>query len=483
MVGISAFGAYVPLTRLQREAMAEATAWFNEALTPLGKGERSVASWDEDAITMAVEAARDCLNGADRKAIGRIFVASTTFPFADRQNAGVVKEALNLEDAVGALDIAGSQRASTSALLVALETAKENQRSICVASERRFAKPGSEAEFTNGDAAAAFLVDTSDVAAEFLGSHSTTADFVDHFRAADQSHDYEWEGRWIRDEGYKKILPDAIKVSLSKMDLAPADVNHFVLALPVRGIDKVIATAVGIAPAAICPSLSESLGYAGSAHALVMLAHVLETAKPGALILVAAFGQGCDILAFRATDRIAHARGGLGVSGWLARRRPDRNYLKHLYFAGEVHLDGGMRSEIDHKTPFSMLYRDRKTILGLVGGKCRVTGTVQYPKTRISVAQNARMIDTQDDYPLAEMRARIVACTADRLAFTPNPPGWYGLIEFEEGGRLTADFTDIGGEGAAVGQSVRMMFRLKHHDQRGFKHYFWKAVPDYRPAN
>src|SRR3546814_7888293 len=84
--GILSFGAYVPITRLQRSAIHATNQWFAPGLGGLAKGERATANWDEDSITMAVEAARDALEGMDRSAIERVLIASTTLPFADRQN-------------------------------------------------------------------------------------------------------------------------------------------------------------------------------------------------------------------------------------------------------------------------------------------------------------------------------------------------------------------------------------------------------------
>lgn len=481
-VGITAFGAYVPRLRLQRAAMAQATAWFNPGLASLASGERALACWDEDAITMAVEAARDCLFERDRTSIAKVVIASTTLPFADRQNAGIVKEALNLPDEVAALDVAGSQRAGTSALLSALESARAGKPVLCIGSERPLAPPASEEEFINGDAAAALLVGQENVVAEFLGSHSTTVDFVDHFRAAGEAHDYAWESRWIRDEGYRKLLPAAIATALAKLGLAASALDHVILPLAAPGLDRVVARASGIREEAVCDSLHDALGHAGSAQPLLLLSRLLETARPGSLILLASFGQGCDALVFRVTSAIERARHSLGVNGWLARRHPESNYLKHLYFAGAVTLAGGMRAEIELRQPFSMLYRERKSILSLVGGRCRETGLVQYPKTRVSVAPDAHLVDTQEDHPLADLRARVMTATADRLAFTPDPPSWYGMVEFEGGGRMMADFADVAPDGVTAGQAVRMMFRLKRTDNRGFKQYYWKAVPDYRPA-
>lgn len=479
MTGILAFGAYVPQKRLQRSAAVAATSWFNPGLAAHAKGERALAGWDEDSITMAVEAARDCCLEYDRSKLARISLASTSHPYADRQNSGVVKEALGIDDAIGTLDVGGSQRAGTSGLIAAFDSGA-HAPVLCIASEKRSARPASEAELVNGDAAVGFVVGEGEALADFVGSYSVATDFVDHVRASARAHDFEWETRWIRDEGYLKIVPKAIGEALAKFGLDASSISHFIMPAPVRGINAAVAKAAGITPEAVDDALQAELGYTGAAHPLLMLAKRLETAEVGALIAVVSFGQGCDIILLRATGR--RQLQALGVSGWLKRRRPDSNYVRHLYLAGELALDAGMRGDIELNTPFSMLYRDRKSLLSLVGGRCRETGVVQFPKSTISVAQNARMIDTQDDYPLADLSARVVTFTADRLVFTPDPPGCYGMVEFEGGGRLVADFTDVDDEGMTVGQPVRMMFRIKRNEQRrGFKHYFWKAAPDYRP--
>ena len=82
--GILAFGAYIPWRRLPRKAIADAHGWFNPALKGQAKGERAFCNWDEDPVTMAVEAARDALAGRDRGTITALRFASTTFPFLDR---------------------------------------------------------------------------------------------------------------------------------------------------------------------------------------------------------------------------------------------------------------------------------------------------------------------------------------------------------------------------------------------------------------
>src|SRR5690606_4330738 len=105
-VGILAYGGYIPQSRLQRSEIAKAHAWFNPGLKGLAKGERAMANWDEDSVTMAVEAARDCLTGFDRSQVAAVYMASTTFPFVDRQNAGIVADALGLRRNLQTIDFA-----------------------------------------------------------------------------------------------------------------------------------------------------------------------------------------------------------------------------------------------------------------------------------------------------------------------------------------------------------------------------------------
>ena len=49
MVGIKAYGGYVPRRRLPRKVILENGSWFNGALKAYNKGERSMCNWDEDA--------------------------------------------------------------------------------------------------------------------------------------------------------------------------------------------------------------------------------------------------------------------------------------------------------------------------------------------------------------------------------------------------------------------------------------------------
>lgn len=475
--GILSFGAYIPLRRLQRTSIYSANAWFAPDLRGAAKGERAIACWDEDVITMAVEAARDALTGVDRAHVGSVSLASTTHPFADRSNAGVVKEALNLADATGAMDIGGSQRAGTSALIQALRAAGDAAQ-LVIASEMRKAPPASEGELNFGDAAAAFLVGTGQPIAKFLGAHSVSIDFLDHFRESGQEFDYNWEARWTREEGYQKIAANALVEALKTFGVEGSQIGHCAISIVARGVAQTLARKAGIDPERVADTLLANVGDSGVAHPSLLLASVLEKAKPGEKILLLSFGQGADVLLLEATEALAKLPPRMGVAGSIARGKADENYMRFLFHRGLLPLDRGMRAEFDQKQPSPTLYRMRKGVLGLVGGRCTKTGTVQFPKTPVSVSPNSPSLDTQEDYPLAERPARIFTYTADSLTYSPDPPAYYGAVDFEGGGRIMVEFADTDGAQIEVGQPMRMVFRIKAIDERRhFNRYFWKAAP------
>ncbi|MEW6167181.1 MAG: 3-oxoacyl-[acyl-carrier-protein] synthase III C-terminal domain-containing protein [Pseudomonadota bacterium] len=479
MIGITSFGAYVPRGRLNRAVAAKANAWANPGLAAQARGERAMAGWDEDSLTMAVEAARHALAGRNIE-LGAVYFGSTTHPFTDRQNAGVVAAALDLPEAVASADFAGSLKAGTAALLAGLDrvAAGRGGEVLAVAAEHRRARAGSVQELMYGDAAAAFTLGSSGVIAEHLGSHSVSTDFVDHYRAAGQPFDYHWEERWLRDEAFQKWLPDAIRAGLAKLGIAPGAVDRFVLAEPAPKLAADVARRLGIADAAVADGLHATVGQSGAAQAPLMLAAALESAKPGQTLVVVGFGQGCDLLAFRVTPAIAQLAPRSALAASLARRKEEKDYAKFQAFNEVVTLEKGLRAEANPQTALSAMYRKRRMLLGLVGGRCRKCGTPQFPAALRCVNPGCHHAGEMDPYRFADEPARIKTWASDWLTYTPEPPAHYGMIEFERGGRFMADITDWDFGQVSVGQPVRMVFRVRGRDpQRGMIRYFWKAAP------
>lgn len=478
-VGIMGFGAYVPRLRVDRAEIVNAHRWLTPGLAPYARSERSACGFDEDTVTLAVEAGRDCIVDIDRSVISSLYLASTTAPFADRLNAGIVAGALQLKDSVRAQDTSGSLRAGTTALLAALDSARVGQsNALCIAAERRKAAVGTIQELTTGHASASLLVGSGPGIARLIGSASLTVDFVDHFRAWGGDFDYSWEQRWVRDEGYLKLVPELVARLLAEAEVKVDDVDHFCVPVLQDRTDAAIARIIGLPPEKVHDNLFAGCGDSGTAHPLLMLIHALETAIPGEKILVVGFGQGGDALLFEVTDEIVdYRRLGHGVTKWLKRRAP-LEYFRYLANSGLVTIDWGMRAEIDKSTAQTAAYRHREFLLGFAGGRCSSCGTPQLPMSKICANPDCRDVDSQVPESFAEKRGTLASWSADSLTFSPNPPAYYGMVDFNGGGRLLMDLTDVESSQVDVGLTVRMVFRVKDYDKlRGYPRYFWKAAP------
>lgn len=480
MIGITSYGGYIPRLRMNRGTIYGANAWMAPGLIAFASGERSMCNWDEDSLTMAVEASMDCIKGMDKEKIDLAYVASLTFPFLDRQNAGILSTALNLKESVESADFSSSMRAGASALLAGLNALKSGDyKSILVAAaDRRISKMAYLPELWYGDGAAALLLGSDNVIAEFKGAYTITDDFVDHFHGANQRFDYNWEERWIRDEGFNKIVPKAIKGLLDKVGVEGKDIARFVMPCIFPRVVAGIGAKFGIEGDKVYDNMHNVCGETGTAHSLVMLVSALQEAKPGDKILYAAFGQGCTAILFEVTKDIGKLNGRAGIAGALADRKEEGNYIKFLTYRELVIQDWGMRAEADWKTALTTLYRNKKRILGMVGGKCTKCGTAQFPKMDICVNPDCGAVKTQEDLEFANQPGKVKTYTGDLLTYTMDPPAHYGMVEFENGGRSMFDFTDYDVGQIDVGLPVKMVFRIRNIDkERGFTQYIWKAKP------
>lgn len=475
--GIVAIGAYVPRLRLARRAIADAHRWMNPSLRSLAKGNRAFCSWDEDSVTMAVEAARDCLSGRNRDDVRALTLASTTFPYADLSGAAIVASALALSEDIRTANAAGSQRAATTALIDTLNAARGP--ALLVASERSTTQPASVAEIQTGAGAAAILMGEDEVAAVLLASASRSAHFVDRFRASDQPTDYGWEERWIRDEGYAKLVPGPVVDVLEMAGITAAEIAHFILPTPVRGVAASLAKTMGLTSARIAGDFANEVGYCGAAHGAMMLAEALGAAKPGDRILMVGFGQGVDALLFEATGQCGGVVLGRGMAGAVADGLATDDYLRMLSFYDRIALDWGMRGEKTGKAALTEQFRSADRIDSFTGGKCTHCGTVQFPVLAYCVNPDCLApAEAFSPFSLADQPAHIFTITSDWLSYHPAPPLAVGFIQFDVGARLLMELVDAAPAQIVEGQPVRMVFRIKERDRaRGYNRYFWKATP------
>jgi hydroxymethylglutaryl-CoA synthase len=467
LVSLKSVAGYLPLLRFDRKVARTELRW--SGLGGSGRGRRAVAGWDEDALTMAVESARSVeLQGG----VDSVVFASTSSPFADRSMAGLVIEALRLDPTAIALDVANSRRAAVTALLKAL---RGNATELVVAGEKRTALPGSAQHLNWGDGAGAAFVGPGEGIARLLGAATVNADLLDMFKETEHGLPYGAEDRFVRDQA-TELYAQAVKAALAKAGVAAADIALAIVPETVDGIYKAVARACGLKAENVCTEIAGQVGELGAAMPLFGLALALDRTEPGRKLLLAGFGNGADVLVLEAT-----CKGNGAAAASLEQGALLSSWSRFLSLTGAVQMDWGPRAEVNQKVAASTLLRHGRDMHGFVGGR-DAKGNVQFPKTPIPVRPDATGPEAYEDVALSDVPAKIVSMTADRLNFTPDPPFYFGLVQFENGARLAMEHCDIEGKAPEVGDPVRMRFRIKAIDrQRHFRTYFWKAAPAERP--
>ena len=85
-------------------------------------------------------------------------------------------------------------------------------------------------------------------------------------------------------------------------------------------------------------------------------------------------------------------------------------------------------------------------------------------------------IDDMEPVPMADVLGTVATYTVDRLAYSPSPPVVFAVVDFDGGGRLPLEFTDVEPDGVTIGMRVEMTFR-RLNTSDGIHNYFWKGRP------
>ena len=476
MTGINAYGVYIPKYRLDRKIITAATGWLGQARTI--PGEKAVANYDEDSLTMAVAASMNCIDEVDRYKIDALYFASTSAPYRERESAAIIATALNLGPNIRTADLTNSLKVGTTALLAASEAVKSGgaEGVLVCSSDCRIGKPGGNAEILFGDGGAAFLMGNEEVLAVLEGSHSISYDFPDHWRSQFDRYDRALEDREIRDEGYAKLLPQVLDGLMGKYALKPKDVAKVIYpCLYPREVTR-IGRKLGFEDSQIQESFLGVVGDTGTASPLIMLVAALDEAKPDDIILVASYGNGCTALWFRITPQIEKKRKGI-LKRYLDSKEQLTSYEKYVAFRSILPMETGMRGEVG-PTYVPVTWRERDFIIGLVGSKCTQCGTPQLPPQRICANPKCGAIDEMEPYRFSDKEVNLFSYTEDNLASCMDPPQMYGMVDFDGGGRYIFDITDCTSGNLQVGMLMGVTFRRKYLDElRGLHGYFWKATP------
>ncbi len=460
MAGILATGVSIPCYRLPRELIAQ--EWGGHS----AGGEKAVANHDEDSLTLAVNAAIDAV--ADGPKPDAVFFATTTSPYAEKQGAATIAAVLDLPPTTRTLDFTDTLRAGTSALLTALDAlaSKSATRVLVAAGDCRLGEPDSPGEGATGDAGAAVILGADPGRAEIVATHSVADEFLGSWRTQEQEYAHSFPGAFEAKYGYARVLGDVVKGLLAKAKVEPKALSRVVLPTPNPRAPQGIAKALGLDPKKqLQDGFWLTLGDTGTAQPLLMLAAALERATPGELILVAGYGDGADALLLLATGEPAPA----GVHKQIELKRTLPSYGRYARFRKLVKKEAPP-ADVSSAV---VVFRDRKELLPLYGGKCPKCGTVQFPKHRVCI--ECGNPGGLEDIKLAR-RGTLFTFTNDYLFDSPDPPVTHAVIDLDGGGRLYCQLTDCDAERVEIDMPLELTFR-RIHEGGGFHNYFWKARP------
>jgi hydroxymethylglutaryl-CoA synthase len=464
MIGITAYGGYIPYNRLARVEIQKETGGSGL------KGERAVAGYDEDSVTLAVAAALNATQNRYKLDLRGVFFASTTSPYAEKQSDTTIAGALDLPEQIRTAEFANTLRAGTTAVLAAADAVTAGGGPILVAAgdvREGGASGANEAAF--GDAGAAVVMGRENVLASLVGSASIAMEIVDTWRNQGDPFVRSWDERFQLEYGYGRAIPDVLKALGASVKFDPASISKVVF--PVAPKIQQMLLQSGFKREQIADSLMNDVGLSGTAHPLLMLVNELENARPGDRILVLAYGEGADALLFQVEEANAKFSPVRKVADLIKSKRNELTYATYLKWRQKVDVEPPRRPEPGR--PSSPYMRRRtKYNLALYGSRCSACGTAQFPAQR--VCYKCRAKDQMVDYGFRDKVGKLTTYSADYLSYSLSPPEIVAVVDFDGGGRMLCNMVDVKPQELQIGQQVEMSFR-KMFTAGGIHTYFWKA--------
>ncbi len=316
MSGIVGFGSYIPLYRIKAAEIAR--VWGEEAQrieNGLKITEKAVGGIDEDAATIAVEAAKNALARAaiDPQKIGAVYVGSESHPYAVKPTGTIVAEAIGATPNMTSADLEFACKAGTAGLQMVLSMvdSKMIEYGLAIGADTAQGRPGDALEYSAASGGAAFITgpDKESVAI-FEATFSFTTDTPDFWRR--QHADYPSHGgRFTGAPAYFRHVIGATQGLLEKTGTKVSDYDYVVFHQPNGKFPLEAAKKLGIEMEKLKAGLlTPVIGNTYSGASMLGLSAVLDEAKPGNRILVTSYGSGAgsDSFAFTVTDRIESVR-------------------------------------------------------------------------------------------------------------------------------------------------------------------------------
>ncbi len=338
MVGIVSYGTYIPRYRVKLADIA--SAWKkipNEVVGSLGIVEKSVPGTDEDAVTIALEAARSALaaSALNPESIEGLFVGSESHPYAVNPTSTIVGELLGIGNNYLAADLEFACKAGTAGMqaIAGLIEAKHIAYGLAIGSDTAQSKPHDALEYTSAAAGAAYILGSKHLIAELLAYTSYSSDTPDFWRR-DGIRYPSHAGRFTGEPAYFAHVMGAAKLLMEKTHVTPSNVSYCVFHMPNGKFPRDVALRLGFTKEQLAPSLTvDAIGNPYSASSMLGLAAVLDIAKPGEKIFMVSYGSGAGSDAFLWEVKRQRAKGKSTVMEQIE----NKTYVDYVQYLKQTH--------------------------------------------------------------------------------------------------------------------------------------------------
>jgi hydroxymethylglutaryl-CoA synthase len=292
--GIVAHGAYVPPHRVEMEEIRR----FWGTLGAPAIREKAFPGYDEDVITMGVVAARTALerSGMAGEEMGAVFLATTSGPYEEKPNVSTLCSALSGSGSLRAVEMGGSPRAGSLALLSGLEfSICYNRPALVVASDAPMAHPSSALEHGLGAGAVAFVISQDERATILESAQSQSLEtFGERFRRRGERFLRDLE---LRQDELSGCVLETVGRLLGTLGVVVGDFQAVVLPDPDGATPARLGKRLGVAQERLV-SVTPRIGDAGAAGVLLGLVLALERLSSGQRVMVASYGSGTDAMSW-----------------------------------------------------------------------------------------------------------------------------------------------------------------------------------------
>lgn len=345
MMGIVSYGTYIPRYRIRIADIAR--AWSKDAdevVRSLGLTDKSVPGVDEDAATLAIEAARCSLSifsGAPSD-IDVLFVGSESHPYAVNPTSTIVGELLGIGNSYLAADLEFACKAGTAAVqaIAGLVAAGHARYGLAIGTDTAQGKPHDFLEYTAASGAAAFILGSEHVAARLLADTSYSSDTPDFWRRDGMRYPSH-AGRFTGEPAYYRHVLGAASRLLEMTKTTAADYDYCIFHMPNGKFPREVARRLGFSEKQLAPSLLVDLiGNAYSATTMLALGVVLDHAKPKSKIFMVSYGSGAgsDAFVWETTEAITRLQKARAAAGYLIEDQTrQKTYIDYVQFLKQTH--------------------------------------------------------------------------------------------------------------------------------------------------